>query len=233
MTATLLERGYILLSSILSSDLCAAIERDLVADFGDGSRANPREGHVVREVLDVCPRAVDAVVHPEGLGAIRGYIGEDIRLEALAGIVSDRRRPFMQWHAHVGGIEQDRVKPELASMRLSHPRRVMVLAYPGGCEGDAGALMVMPRRLADPLAPPHAPSELSWPGAETIHAAPGSVLVADEAVYHAVMQRRIDGPRCIVGAYFVRTADRVLDLRAPSLDRIISDDPEIRRLLDP
>ena len=231
MGGALRERGYVRLSSILASELCDAIERDLTSVFGDGSRADPREGHVVREVIDVCPRALDAVAHPEVLAAIRGYLGDDIRLEALAGIVSDRRRPFMPWHAHVGGIEQERIKPKLATTRLSHPRRVMVLAYPRGCEGEAGALLVMPRQLEDPLTPPHAPADSAWPGSVTIDAPPGSVLVADEALYHAVLPRRLEGPRCIVGAYFVRAADRVIDERASSLDRITTDDPELLRLL--
>jgi hypothetical protein len=229
--STLLQEGYVLLPSILESELCDAIERDLIADFGDGSRADPREGHVVRDVHDVCPRALDAAAHREVLAAVRGYLGDDIRLEALAGIVSDRRRPFMPWHAHVGGIEQDRVKPGLAKMRLTRPRRVMVLAYPAGCEADKGALLVMPRRLESSLTPPHPPADPDWPGSVRIDAPPGSVVVADEALYHAVLPRLLDGPRCIVGAYFVRAADRVMDERAPSLDRIATDDPEIRRLL--
>lgn len=229
---TLRERGYVVLASLLTRDLCEAIEHDLVADWGDGSRADPRDGHVVREVFDVCPRAVDAVTHPGVLEVVRTYLGDDIRLEALAGIVSDRRRPFMPWHSHVGGIEQERVKPTLSSLRLSHPRRVMCLAYPGGCEGDAGALLVMARSLEEPLGPPHAPSDPKWPGAVEVHAAPGSVVVADEALYHAVLPRRSDGSRCIVGAYFVRADERVVGERAPSLDRIVTDDPEILRLLE-
>src|SRR5262245_37767323 len=95
------ERGHVLFSAVLSPALCEAIIHDLFADFGDGSRADPHDGHVVREVFDVCPKALDAVTHPTILGAIREYLGDDIRLEALAGIVSDNRRPFMPWHAHV------------------------------------------------------------------------------------------------------------------------------------
>jgi hypothetical protein len=225
--------GWLLLPSVLREALCADIHERLGSAVAGRSPENPREGHVIRDVLTACPGALEAVTAPVVLDAVRFYLGDDIRIEALSGIVSDDTRPFMRWHAHVGGIEQDRVRPRLSTMRLDAPRRVMCLVYPTGCMGPSGALLVFPRKLGDPLTAPFPTDDPAWPGAVEVQAPPGSVVIADEAAYHAVLPQTRQGSRCIVGAYFVRAADRVTDLQMPALARLTSDDPVIRRLLAP
>jgi hypothetical protein len=196
-------QGYVLLRALLDPALCREIVRALEEDRGDGSRASPHDGHVIRDLERVCPLAVQAVADERVLRIARAYLGSQVEIEALAGIVSDRRRPFMPWHCHVGGVDQERVRPTLSTMTITSPRRVMCLAYPEGCAGESGALVVAPRRLGDPLGLPGPANDPSWPDAVEIHAEPGTVVVADEALYHAVLPQTRPGLRSIVGAYFV------------------------------
>lgn len=196
------QQGYVVLLSLLDPALCRSIVTSMEAAFGDGSQANRQDGHVIRDLERVCPMALGAVSHARVLGISRAYLRGDVDREAVAGIVSDRRRPFMPWHCHVGGVDQERVRPTLGTFTITTPHRVMCLAYPQGCEGESGALLVRPRRLGDPLSPPGRPDDPKWPGAVEIHAAPGTVVVADEALYHAVLPQTRDGLRSIVGAYF-------------------------------
>jgi hypothetical protein len=199
-------RGYVVLPRLLSPALCAQVVLELEADYGDGSRASKDDGHVIRDVGDISEAAREALSHPEVLGVAAAYLGGDVRVEATAGIVSDARRPFMPWHCHVGGIDQERLRPLLPTLQIDVPQRVMGLVYPGGCEGESGPLVVSPRRLGDPLGPPGDPKDPAWPGAIEIHAEPGTVVVADEALYHAVLPQRRPGLRVIVGAYWVRAS---------------------------
>ena len=194
------------LPRLLSPELSARIIRDLEADYGDGSRANKDDGHVLRDVGDGCAAAREALSHPEVLEVVAAYLGGEVRVEVTAGIVSDSRRPFMPWHCHVGGLDQERVRSLLPTLHLDTPRRVMCLAYPGGCDAESGPLLVSPRRLGDPLGPPGDPEDARWPSAVEIRAAPGTVVVADEALYHAVLPQRRAGLRVLIGAYYVRAS---------------------------
>jgi hypothetical protein len=226
----LLEAGYVVFPTLLGPELSAEVERPLLEGFAGATVG--ADGWVVRDALDVCPAASRAVLHPAVVTLARAVLGDDVRLEALAAIVSDRRRPFMPWHSHVGGVEQERVRRE-GEARPVRPRRLMILAYPSGCEPGFGPLLVLPRRFADPIAPPFAPSDPNWAGAHELRAPPGTVVVGDEALLHAVLPQTDARPRCIVGGYVTRAEEIAKTGREPSVARFRTDDPALRPLFAP
>jgi len=226
----LLTQGYVRLPSRLPEDGCRRVEAAFFQAFA-GNAAAQRSGELVfREALEICPEAPSVVFSSDVLQAVRAYLGDEIRIEAFAAIVSSPRRGFMAWHAHVGGVDQSRVRRDGEPPRTG-PRRVMIMAYPAGCSEGLGPLLVSPRAFDDALEMPHAPKQVEWPSAVEIQAPPGGVVICDEATFHAVRPQTTDRPRLVFGAYMIRADVRSVAGPDPSVLRFRTEDAEIQRLL--
>ena len=60
--------------------------------------------------------------------------------------------------------------------------------YVDGSTDENGPLVVFPRRISDPWAPPTAPEnasgEAGWDGAQVVYMPPGSACIFDQALFH-------------------------------------------------
>jgi len=159
-------------------------------------------GLAIDRLFKLCPHLVSTVLRPEVIASLRTVLGSDMRLELVGAAVSDETRPFFRWHTHIGGVEERERLREQAWPAVDGVRRVLCLLYLDDLDEDGGPLLVLPRRVGDPTAPPGDIDARSWPGEAEIRAPAGTVVALDQCTWHAARSRRGTGLRMFVGAYF-------------------------------
>jgi hypothetical protein len=159
-------------------------------------------GLVFYKFIKKCPENADLIVHPEVVAAIRGYLGDEMRLEVAGAVIADANRPFFAWHTHIGGPDDSKYRRDKIFPRYEAPERVMTLHYLDDLDDDNGPLLVYPRRVTDPTPPPHDLDALDWPGEVVLNVRRGSVVVLDQCTWHAVRRKTSPGIRSFVGCYF-------------------------------
>jgi hypothetical protein len=216
----IVERGWALFPSVVGAAECRAVVaamEDIWSGLGRPalySRSDQRHGAdiIVSAVGMVAhglegrlPRARELLLPPPVAAAVGDLLGPENRLELVSGALSDETRPFLLWHHHVGGIVDAR---EYRKQRVRYPRfeRVERLActfYPVPLDDDHGVMLVHPRRVTDPTEPPYPDLEAPWPVEEIVRCPAGSVLLADQSMWHAVTPMRVPGRRAFVAGFLV------------------------------
>jgi ectoine hydroxylase-related dioxygenase (phytanoyl-CoA dioxygenase family) len=222
-TRELQARGYTVFESIYDPEWVAQIRAEIEgihAELGhprcfapDNQELSPgvnlcAAGMAVRRLLQMRPRWAASILQPEVVAAMRGALGHDMVLEIAGCVVSDDSRPFFGWHMHVGGVDDGEYrKREQWPTVTNQVQRVMTLTYLQDLNEDNGPMLILPRKLGDPAAPPHDLDAESWDGQVELRVPAGSLVAVDECTWHAVRPKRGPGLRIFLGlAYAARDA---------------------------
>ncbi|PRQ04985.1 phytanoyl-CoA dioxygenase family protein [Enhygromyxa salina] len=221
-TTALIERGYTVFERAYDPEWVAAIRADIDGIHAEHGR--PRchaagnealaddvylcaAGMAVRRLLHVRPRWANDIVKPEVVAALRGALGQDMTLEIAGCVVSDTSRPFFAWHTHVGGVDDGVYRRTGVWPSVSTTQRVMTLTYLQDLGEHNGPMLIYPRKVGDPIAPPHDPDARSWPGQVELRLPAGSLVAVDECTWHAIPPTTEDALRMFIGlTYAARDA---------------------------
>jgi hypothetical protein len=178
-------------------------------------------------LLGRAPELSEMFARADLVSLLHEVLGPELELEQSCGVISDETRPFFFWHNHLGGIDGEdfRSHPGPSSARI---RRLVCTFYGTALDGENGRMLVLPRRVGDPLEPPRAPGREPWPEAVALEAAVGSIVVLDEATWHAVTPMSRAGVRRFA-ACMVRRAGLAPTKRIdPSVAPALAADPRLR-----
>lgn len=200
-------------------------QQDVVLD--DRSHVSP-VGMTVFGVLEPIPEVAAILLEPSLLELLHGLLGPALEIELSAAVTSDASRLFFFWHNHVGGIDGADFRGR-DDLRFDRVERVAVTTYLAPLDDDHGVMLLQPRRLGDPIAPPHEPGREPWPGCVEQRCAAGTTVVLHQTTWHAVTPMRVQGRRAFV-SFFVRRAGLPATLRSdPTVAPAIAAEPELRR----
>jgi len=157
-------------------------------------------------LLGRAPEMAELILRADLVALLQEVLGTELELEQGSAVISDHTRPFFFWHEHVGGIDgEDFRQDRRTAQAKARIERLVCTIYGTPLDAHHGAMLVYPRKVGDPLLPPHAPGRSPWPGAVQLSAPEGSIVVLDEATWHAVTPMSGPGVRRFV-AFFVRRA---------------------------
>ncbi len=181
-------------------------------------------GLVVHKLLGRATALQQGLLPADAVAIVRNLLGADMRLEMVAGVISDHTRPFFQWHMHVGGIDDERYRREVRRPTFEAPQRIAMLVYLDEMRADDGQLLVMPRQITDPIAPPFPITQRHWEGQVAVEAPAGTAVWMEQSTWHAVLPRKEGATlRMFVGFWFAsadatqaeRVDETLLALDAP------------------
>ncbi|MCZ7679088.1 MAG: phytanoyl-CoA dioxygenase family protein [Sandaracinaceae bacterium] len=188
-------------------------------------------GIVFRRLTHRRPNVIPRLFRPEAIEVARGLLGPGMYLELPAGVVSDHTRPFFEWHTHIGGVDDSTFRQKRIYPRFERSHRVTMLHYLDDLRPDNGPLLVLPRKLSDPTEPPYSVSQERWPGQVEINCPRGSVVILEQCIWHAALQKLTPGLRLYVGFYFAAAEAEATPLLDPSLSEYAGDDALFRSVL--
>lgn len=240
------EQGYAIFERAYSDDEVAFLRGLLMSEWEKLGRpalaANPPvrpapnvevgpAGIVFHGLSSAYPQVVPHLYKADIIATIRGLLGEDMRLELPAGVLSDESRPFFAWHTHIDGVDDAYYDNKRPFEDFQRSARVTHLLYLDDLNADNGPLLVLPRKVTDPTAPPFDTNESYWPGQVEINCPAGSVVVIEQCTWHAAFQKREPGIRAFVGSYFAAADTPPTPLTDPELAHWTGDDPLFASLL--
>jgi hypothetical protein len=242
------ERGFTVFERLLSEERVAALRAPIARRYAElGSPATyarpPLEpapgveispvGMVFHELGKHFPDLGPLLFAPEVLDAARGVLGPDMYLEYTGAVVAHGERPFFAWHAHMGGVDNIRFRKEKIFPSYAHSERVTGLIYLDDIDESAGALRVHPRRVTDPTEPPYDPTELDWEGQVELLCDAGTVVLLEQATWHAAMPKRSDRLRAFIAFYLTSAAAPRPSWIDDSFREVAKDDPTLSALMAP
>lgn len=161
-------------------------------------------GLLIGQFLSRAPSLAGGYVHPAILATMIEVLGAPIRLETTAATISDEHRnPVLTWHNHIGGLDEDLERAvDYDTLDPERIRRLTLLVYLDELSDEGGPLLVLPRKLADPIACPFPDEDYTadWAGRLVVTGAPGTAVLLEERTWHASLARRTPGFRRFVGA---------------------------------
>ncbi|HJL19318.1 MAG TPA: phytanoyl-CoA dioxygenase family protein [Sandaracinaceae bacterium LLY-WYZ-13_1] len=168
-------------------------------------------------LLSARPDLRPTVLPERLLAPLREVLGGDLRVELVGAVISDHTRPFFRWHTHIGGVEEGERNRRGAWPAVEGVHRVLTLLYLDDLDDESGPLLVLPRRVGDPTAPPHPLDEPRWPGAVELRPRAGTLVALEQCTWHAAYSRRSPGHRRLIGGYFGAADTPVPDWADPTL----------------
>ncbi|AKF03215.1 hypothetical protein [Sandaracinus amylolyticus] len=184
-------------------------------------------GMAMYGILEPIPEAAHIALLPEVRGVVETLLGPRARLELAAGIVSDHTRPFFFWHHHVGGIDGEDVRGTYPP--IDRIERIVCTTYLCPLDDAHGTMLVWPRRVGEPTAPPRPPGSEPWPGCVELRAPAGSIVFFDQPTWHAVTPMKREGLRAFI-AFFVTRADAPASRRRdPTIPAALAGSAELAR----
>jgi len=178
-----------------------ALQVNPPVEIGDG--VTGPAGLTFPKLATRSPELASLFFKPFIIDTIRGALGDGMRLELVAGVLSDKTRPFFDWHVHIDGVDDEYYNYKRPYRRFSKPERVTHLLYLDDLCEDNGELLVLPRKISDPTEPPYERTLEEWPDQVEIRCPRGSVVILEQCIWHAARPMRVDGLRCFIGSYFV------------------------------
>lgn len=217
---TLEERGWVVFPSVIDPHECRGFLGALEGIWSDlhepplYSRTDVRYGadvlvsavgFTVHRLLERLPGTRDLLLPEPVLRAVESVVGAEFVLDLVSGVLSDTSRPFFFWHHHVGGIleARDYLTQAVRYPRFNRIERLACTFYPTPLDDEHGVMLVHPRRVTDATDPPYADMDGPWPVQETIRCPAGSVLLADQSLWHAVTPMRGSGRRAFAAGFIV------------------------------
>ena len=111
---------------------------------------------------------------------------DDVNLAHSGALLMDETREFCRWHNHDGEDLDAAATWSLGrSKALGFVDRLLCNVYVDGSTDENGPLVVWPRKLADPWAPPTLQQDGDWEGQTVVRMPPGSAVVFDQALFHS------------------------------------------------
>ena len=159
-------------------------------------------GLVFHQLGKHCGDIAPYLLNPEVIAATRAVLGEDMFLEYTAAIVNNGSRPLFPWHMHVGGVDNLVYRKQGLFPTFTRSERITMLLYLDDLTPDAGELLVYPRHLEDPTRPPFDPNDEHWEGQVELACRRGTVVLAEQNMWHAARPKRSEGLRSFVACYF-------------------------------
>jgi hypothetical protein len=242
----LFERGFTVFERAYSADEVDYFRGHLTRVYDDIGRprlsANPPyqpapdveigpAGIVFHKLTTHYPEMAARLYKRPIIDTIRGLLGEDMHLELPAGALSDSSRPFFDWHIHIDGVDDAYYDNKRVYRAFERSERVTVLLYLDDLTEDNGRLLVYPRKLEDPTAPPYDPKLHDWPGRVEIACPRGSMVVLEQCTWHAARQKTSPGVRGFIGSYFAARDAKPSPLSDESLKDYRGDDELFRSIL--
>lgn len=148
------------------------------------------------------PSIAPKVLAPAVLDVARGVLGDDMHLEYTCAVVNADDRPFFKWHAHIGGVDNERYRKNSIFPRFEQSERLTMLLYLDDLTDETGTLLVHPRRIEDPTEPPYDPLLENWEGQVEMRCRKGTVVLMDQCTWHAARGKHTPGLRVFVACYF-------------------------------
>lgn len=185
-------------------------------------------GFTLLSLLARTPAPLPFVTDPILLEVFGRCLGQGYELEQVSAVLSDQERPFFFWHSHLGGIDGVDFRNQEWGPRERFERIVCTL-YCCPVDADHGTMLVQPRTLAEPTKAPFRPGREPWPSAVEVAGPPGTLVLLDEATWHAVRPMQVSGRRCFA-AFFVRRKGLTTKRRDPAIIDAVSRYPELNRV---
>lgn len=185
----------------------------------------------IHPLLQLIPDMAPYYASPRVLDALAAILEDQPRLMHTGARVSDERSDArIGWHEHYAWDQANitaRKKTE----------RVLFGCYLRGLSDQTGPLVVVPRKIADPITPCPVGSNEYWPGEIAVSAPPGSVVIFDTALWHAARRGTAPGRRYLWGAHCqgvkeTRTHREDNSHEHPRVNELKKQNPQLRRFLD-
>lgn len=189
-------RGFCVLPGLFSSTDCDRMTRLLRGHWERVGRPPLRGfGLAIHPLLQHVPEMAPFYATPALVEALAAVLRDDVRVAHTgARLANEESSASIGWHEHYAWE-----KAGVATR--TRPERVLFNCYLHGSTAAAGPLVVMPRRLNDPIEPASADPHAAWPGEVVVEAPPGSVVIFDTALYHTARRGQQSGDRYLWGAH--------------------------------
>lgn len=216
-SADLIDKGYAVFEGIYSEEEVAFIRNRLIERWQDLGQpelyANPpRElspdvtfgpaGLLFLNLVSREPDLAPRLYKREVVEAMRGVLGADMHLELAVGTLSDRTRPFFDWHVHIGAVDDAYYGHKRPYPTFERSERITHLLYLDGLSSGNSPLLILPRKITEPTAPPFDTKLTEWPGQVEVNCPPGSIVLLEQCTWHAALRKESGGVRAFVGSYF-------------------------------
>lgn len=235
-------QGYAVLPDLYAADEVAAIRAPIASKYERLGRPRtwarpPRHPELEVEVSVVglifhhlgnhFPTLPPLLIRPDVVAAVRSVLGEDMHLEYTSAVVNFGDRPFFKWHMHIGGVDNILYRRRQHFPRFDRVERVATLLYLDDLNDAMGTLRVLPRRVDEPTEPPHDPDVQAWPGAIELACSAGTVVVMDQATWHAAAAKTSSGLRAFIACYWTAASAPDTSYKDASLTAFAGDYPLI------
>ncbi len=188
-------------------------------------------GLIFHRLSSQFPEVIPRLYKGHIIETIRLLLGDGMRLELPAGVLSDEHRPFFDWHTHIDGVDDAFYNNQRPFDEFRRSMRVTHLLYLDDMDDRSGQLLVFPRKITDPTPPPFECTNPDWEGLEAIECPRGSVVVLEQCTWHAARQRTTSGIRSFVGSYFAARDAPPTPLSDPELASYRGDDELFRSIM--
>lgn len=206
----ILERGFTVFERAYDAAWVDGVRREILADYDTLGRPPlwARESEQLAEDVIVCmagltvhgllprlPERGDTLLSPHMVETFRRVLGHDMHIEVAGWVISDKRRPFFDWHIHADGQDDSYHLKRGFWPKIERAQRLMALLYLDDLHVDHGPLLVHPHRVGDPLDPPYDTGLQTWDGQVVLDVPRGTLVVVEQCTWHAVRQQLDDEPR--------------------------------------
>lgn len=208
---TLHDQGYVVLEAVYTAHELDEIRAILHQAWQQAGKPGTggHFGFVMHPLLRWAPEMAIYYARSPVIELLHELFGEPPRLAHNGGLWSDAARSFTPWHYHRTDSEDaSTVWNPRRTQRQERISRVLANAYVDGSNSTLGELLVFPRRVGDPLAPPFLDPYQEWPGQEIVSCEPGSVVVFDQSLFHAARPARVTGYRRLFGGHYTGWSER-------------------------
>lgn len=226
------ERGYHVLPAVFTRGECDRMTAMFDALWETRGRPAMTDfGMAVHPLLQHIPEMAEFIAHPAVLDALAAILDDQPRLMHSGARVSDETSSErIGWHDH---YEWD---PAGVTTR-TRIERVLFGCYPRGLSAGTGPLVVVPRKMNDPLQKCPVGANDFWPGEVAVEAPEGSVVIFDTALFHAARRGKNPGRRYLWGTHCqgVRETRKHREDNSsehPRVEAMKRKNPVLRRFID-
>ncbi|MBI4553902.1 MAG: hypothetical protein HY710_16665 [Candidatus Latescibacteria bacterium] len=228
------ERGYCVLEACYHEEECRQIRAIMDRLCEQKGGLSPNTSYIgLVPFLQLAPEMAPFFGRPDLVETFAEVLQDAPRLaHSGASVTNEYANPFIiSWHTHY----QWEVPPD--GLNRQQPERIFCNVYVDGSTPEIGQLILIPRRLNDPIDQPCSDRRADWPGQVNVVAPPGSAVIFDSALWHTGKRGTKPGLRHLFGGEYQRwhdlrphPEDNISE--SPALAQYKRDLPALRRLID-
>lgn len=242
----ILERGFTVFENAYDEAWVEATRAEILADYEalGSPKLWTRDSEQLAEDVVVCmagltvhgllprfPERGKTLLKPEIVQAFRQVLGQDMYMEVAGWVISDKHRPFFDWHIHADGQDDSYHLKRGFWPKIETAQRMMALLYLDDLDEERGPLLVHPHKIGEPLDPPHDTSLENWEGQVELKVPRGSLVAIEQCTWHAVRKQLGEGPRIWICCTFVAQGAPRCGWFDERLLHYQSDDPLLQSVL--